>query len=74
MTTRYYKKLWDWELKGEDNADDSRRITGRSWLAGSSSVTVTLPKHLAEKHNIVEPCTVVFEDHPKGILIRRLKF
>jgi hypothetical protein len=51
------------------------RVVGRTWLASSSySVILTIPKHLAEKHGITEPCHIVFEDLPEGILIRKLKF
>jgi hypothetical protein len=50
------------------------RITGRTWINASYSVTVILPRELAQKHGLIEPCTVVFEDSPRGILIRRLEF
>ena len=57
-----------------NNNDNIEPRTGRTWLSAGFSVTVTLPKNLAEKHGLTEPCTVVFEDNEKGILIRRLKF
>lgn len=70
-------------VKEEEDDDDNNdnkskiirvgRITGRSWLTSSCSITLTLPKHLAEKHGLVKPCTILFEDNEKGILIRRLK-
>jgi hypothetical protein len=60
----------DEEIKEQKNP----RKTGKTWINSNYSVTVTLPKALAEKHGLVEPCTVVFEDSPRGILIRRLEF
>lgn len=53
---------------------ENRRITGMTWLQAGCSVTVTLPKYLAAKYGLDEPCTVIFEDQPEkgGILIRKL--
>lgn len=58
------------ELQG--HVIKNKRITGMVWFSSSYSVTVTLPKKLAEKHGLNKPCTVIFEDRPDGILIKKL--
>lgn len=55
-------------------AKGNKRVVGRTWLASSSySVILTVPKHLAEKHGLTEPCHIIFEDLDEGILIRKLE-
>ena len=61
----------DSSVLGEER--ENKRITGVTWIHASHSVTVTIPKRLAEKHGLSEPCTVVFEDRPDGILIKKLE-
>lgn len=57
--------------EGRPQSQQNPRLTGKSWISASASVTITLPKHLAEKHNLTEPCTIIFEDSERGIVIRR---
>jgi hypothetical protein len=57
----------------DNNERENKRITGVAWIHSGHSVTVTIPKRLAEKHGLSEPCTVVFEDREDGILIKKLE-
>ena len=61
-------------IEQEITEKENKRITGMTWLQSGCSVTVTLPKYLAEKYGLDEPCTVIFEDREEegGILIRKL--
>ena len=44
----------------------------RIWLANGISSAMIIPKKLAERYRLDEPCAIVFEEKEDGILVRRL--
>jgi hypothetical protein len=56
------------------NMDKSNnKLLGTTWLAGSTSCTLVIPKPLAREYGIDHPSNVVIEGRAEGILIRKLE-
>jgi hypothetical protein len=51
----------------------SKKLLGTTWLAGSASCTLVIPKPLAKQYGIDHPSNVVIEGRPEGILIRKIE-
>jgi hypothetical protein len=51
----------------------SKKLLGTTWLAGSASCTLVIPKPLAKEYGIDHPSNVVIEGRPEGILIRKIE-
>jgi hypothetical protein len=51
----------------------SNKLLGTTWLAGSASCTLVIPKPLAKQYGIDHPSNVVIEGRPEGILIRKIE-
>jgi hypothetical protein len=52
--------------------DIPARWVAQVWIASGFSSEMVIPKKLAKKYDMDEPCTVVLEEKENGILIRRL--
>jgi hypothetical protein len=49
----------------------SKKIT-QTYLSGKLSATLVIPIQIARKYGLNEPSNVTVEEHPDGILIRKL--
>lgn len=54
------------------NRDNRKSFVAKLWIAGSCSSTIIIPKQLAEKYHLCEPCHVSFEPQKEGILMRKI--
>jgi len=54
------------------NKEKRKNHIAKLWIAGSCSATVIIPKILANKYNLTEPCHVIFEPKSDGILLRKI--
>lgn len=54
------------------NTDKKEQIES-TWLVGSASCTLIIPKAFAIKYGIDEPSKVVVEGRDNGILIRKIE-
>jgi hypothetical protein len=52
----------------------NKKLLGTTWLAGSTSCTLVIPKPLAREYGIDHPSNVMIEGKPEGILIRKVEF
>lgn len=52
--------------------DNSKQIT-RTYLTGSKSTTLVIPKKLATAYGLDNPSHVILEPRSNGILIKKLK-
>lgn len=50
---------------------ESKEIV-RTWLTGSSSCTLVIPKDFAKEYGLDQPSHVVIEKLPEGLLIKKL--
>lgn len=54
------------------NRENRKTFVAKLWVAGSCSSTIIIPKPLAEKYHLNEPCHVQFEPQKEGILLRKI--
>ena len=45
----------------------------KTWLTGSCSCTLVIPKEFAKEYGLDKPSHVIVEKKPEGILIRKLE-
>lgn len=57
-------------LKGKKQSEPP--WLSKIWLANGISSTMVIPKRLAERYRLDQPCAIVMEEKDEGILIRRL--
>ncbi len=48
-------------------------VITKTWISGPSSVTLVIPKSIAEKHHLNTPSHVVIKSLDDGILIKKLE-
>jgi hypothetical protein len=56
------------------NSERPSKGLSKIWLTNKLSATLIIPLDIARKHGLAEPSHVVVEEHPEGILIRKLEF
>ena len=44
----------------------------KTFLSGKLSATLVIPIEIARRYGLEKPAHVIIEEHPEGILIRRL--
>jgi hypothetical protein len=44
----------------------------KTWLTGSCSCTLVIPKDFAKEYGLDKPSQVIIEKRPEGMLIRKL--
>lgn len=55
------------------NKEKRTSFIAKLWVSGNCSSTIIIPKVLAEKYHLTEPCHVNFEAAGKdGILLRKI--
>jgi len=51
---------------------DNKQVT-KTWITGSCSCTLVIPKEFAKEYGLDKPSHVVIEKKPDGLLIRKLE-
>jgi hypothetical protein len=59
-------------LKSANNKKNHAPWIASIWIASGFSSEMVIPKKLAQKYRMDEPCSVVLEEKEDGIFIRRL--
>ncbi|MGI8833054.1 MAG: hypothetical protein ACR2IS_10515 [Nitrososphaeraceae archaeon] len=52
--------------------ENTTKGLSKVWLINKLSATLIIPIDIARKHGLAEPSHVVVEEHPEGILIKKL--
>lgn len=54
------------------NKEKRQNFIGKLWISGNCSSQIVIPKQLAEKFHMNEPCYVKFECSKDGILLSKI--
>ncbi|HEY9385851.1 MAG TPA: AbrB/MazE/SpoVT family DNA-binding domain-containing protein [Nitrososphaeraceae archaeon] len=57
----------------QNQTNNNKKEIIKTWLAGSCSCTLVIPKEFAKEYELDKPSHVVIEQRPEGILIRKIE-
>jgi len=57
----------------QNQTNNNKKEIIKTWLAGSCSYTLVIPKEFAKEYGLDKPSHVVIEQRPEGILIRKIE-
>jgi hypothetical protein len=60
------------QINNGDNNNSNNKEIIKTWLAGSCSCTLVIPKEFAKEYGLDKSSHVVIEQKPEGILIKKI--